>query len=103
MLDRLHVVDPGDARQLGLEMRDGPQGWIVRGEKPEGPLQEREQLRFIVIRLRAKLDQFDEIRGRLHARVTLADSGERISQRHFAQRMQIGFPAARDLDFRFEE
>ena len=51
----------------------------------------------------AELDQLDEIGSGPGAAQILADAGERVLQRDFGERMQIRFPAARDLDFRFEK
>ena len=76
---------------------------IVRAEKTKGALQEREHFWLVMIAFGADFDQLDKIRGRLRARVSFANSAERIAQRNFAQSMKIGFAAARDGNVGFEK
>jgi len=96
-------VHAGDPRQLRFEMKDSAKVRIVRIDISEGAAQEREEFRLVVIRLGANLDELHEIRGGLCSPEIFANSAERIFQRDFRQRMQVCFPAARDLNFRFEK
>ncbi len=93
----------GDAGELELEMGERARGGFFFAQESEGALQEREELRFIVIGLGADLDQLDEVGRDLHARVAGADAGEGIREHDFAQGVQIGFPAAHESDLGFVE
>src|SRR6516164_1527533 len=52
-----------------------------------------------MIALGANLDQFNEICSTLRTQIIPANSGERIFQNDFGERVQIGFPASHDRDF----
>src|SRR5947207_14394175 len=93
----------GDPRQLRFEMKDGAKVRIVRIEISEGAAQEREEFRLMVIRLGANLDQLDKIRGGLCSPEIFSNSAERIFQHDLSQGMEVRFPAAHDLNFRFEK
>jgi hypothetical protein len=56
-----------------------------------------------MVAFRANLNQLDEVSGRLHAQVILANSAKRIFQYDLRERVQIRLSAPRDLNFRFEE
>ena len=96
-------MDTCDLRKFGLEMLDGTQVWILRIQITESAPKQREKLGLMVIGFRTEFDQLDEIRCGLSARKFLADAAERILQRHFRERVQIRFAAARNLYFGFKE
>ena len=52
-----------------------------------------------MIALGANLNQLNKIRGTLRTQIIAANSGERIFQDDFCERMQIGFTAPHDRDF----
>src|SRR5215831_6173686 len=52
-----------------------------------------------MIALGANLDQLHKIRGTLRMQIITANSGERIFQDNFRERVQIGFAASHDRDF----
>src|SRR5438477_8641629 len=79
----------GDPRELGFEMRNRAQVWIVGVEITKRPAQEREQFRFMMITLGANLDQLDKISRGLRAQIILADAGERIFEDDFGQRGRL--------------
>src|SRR6266404_7006343 len=81
----------GDPRELGFEMRNRTQVWIVGVEVSKRPAQECEQLRLVMITLGANLDQLDKISRGLGAQIIFADAGERISEDDFGQRVQCRF------------
>src|SRR5262249_19490108 len=87
------IVHAGDARQLSLEMGDRACGRVVCIKITERPAQQTKQFRLPMIALGANLDQLDKIRGSLRAQIITPNSGERIFQHDFRQRMQIGFAA----------
>ena len=97
-------MDAGDPRELGFEMRNRAQVWIVGIEVTKRSAQEREQLRLVMITLGANLDQLDKISGGLGAQIILADAGERIFEDDFGQRVQCRFATCyhRDLGFKKE-
>src|SRR5437879_10711970 len=84
-------MDAGDPRELGFEMRNRAQVWIVGVEITKRPAQEREQFRFMMITLGANLDQLDKISRGLRAQIILADAGERIFEDDFGQSVQFRF------------
>src|SRR5207249_2669270 len=94
----------GDPRELGFEMRNRAQVWIVGVEITKRPAQEREQFRFMMITLGTNLDQLDKISRGLRAQIILADAGERIFEDDFGQRVQCRFATCyhRDLGFKKE-
>jgi hypothetical protein len=57
----------------------------------------------MVIGLGAEFDQLDEIGSGLGAPEILANASEWIFQDNLSQRMEVRFPAARDLDFGLEK
>ena len=56
-----------------------------------------------MIALGANLNQFNKICGALHTEIIAANSGERIFQDDFRERVQIGFAAPRDRNFGFKK
>ena len=56
-----------------------------------------------MIPLSANLDQLDEIRRRLHAKIILTDSGKWIFDDYLCQRVQSRLATGRDGDLCFEE
>ena len=76
---------------------------IVPIEITEHPAQQRVEFRLAMIALRANLDQLDKVRGRLGAQVILPDPAKRIAQDRLGQGVEIRFPAAFELNFRFEK
>jgi len=93
------IVHTGDTRQLSLEMRDRARRWIVCIEITESPAQKSEQFRLAMIALGANLNQLNKIRRSLRTQIIAADSGERIFQDDFRERMQIGFATSYDRNF----
>ena len=102
-LQRFRVVHTGDSCQLSFEMENDAKIWIVRVQISESATKEREEFRLVMIGLCADFDQLDKIRGSLRPPKIFADTAKRILQRNFRQGMQVRLPAARDLDFCFEE
>src|SRR5437867_6675850 len=93
----------GDPRELGFEMRNRTQVWIVSVEVTKRPAQEREQLRLVMITLGANLDQLDKISRGLGAQIILTDARERVFEDNFGQRVQCRFAACYHRDFGFKE
>src|SRR6266404_3632609 len=93
----------GDPRELGFEMRNRTQVWIVGVEVTKRPAQEGEQLRLVMITLGATLDQLDKISRGLGAQIIFADTGERIFEDDFGQRVQCRFATCYHRDFGFKE
>ena len=96
---RFPAVYARDTRQLSFEMRDCACIRIVCIEITESPAQQSEQFRFAMITLGANLNQFNEVGGSLRAQIIAANSGERIFQNDFRERVEIGFAAAHDRNF----
>ena len=78
-------MDSGNSSQFGFEMRDSMQVWFVSVEVSKGTMQQSKKLGFVMIALRAELNQFDEISCRLNAQIALADAGEGSSEGDFSQ------------------
>ena len=93
------IVHTGDTRQLSLEMRDRARRRVVCIEITESPAQQPEQFRLAMIALGANLNQLNKIRGSLRTQIIAANSGERIFQDDFRERMQIGFATPHDRNF----
>ena len=93
------IVHAGDTRQLSLEMRDRARSRVVCIEITESPAQQPEQFRLAMIALGANLNQLNKIGGSLRTQIIAANSGERIFQDDFRERMQIGFAAPHDRNF----
>ena len=93
----------GNPRQLGFEVRNRPQIWIVCVEVTKSPPQQREQLWFVVITLGADFNQLDKVSSGLSAEIIFADAGERILEDDFGQGVQGRFAAGDDRDLRFEK
>jgi hypothetical protein len=96
-------MDAGNTRELGFEMEHRAEIGLVAVQIGERASQQRKQLGLVVIGLGAKLDQLDEIRSRPGPAKTLPNSGKRILQHDFRERMEIRFPAPGDLNFRLEK
>ena len=92
-----------DSRQLGLEVRDRAQVWLIGIEITEGATQKPEQLRLVMIALGANLNQLDKIGCGLGAEIILPDTRKRIAQRDFGKGMEIRLPARRNGDIGFEK
>ena len=92
-----------DARELGFEMRNRTQIWIVGVEITEGPVQECKQLRFVMIAFSANLDQLDKVSSGLRAEIIFPDARERILDDNFSQRVQRRFAARHDRYFSFKK
>ena len=88
-----------DTRQLSLEMRDRARRRVVCIEITESPAQQSEQFRLAMIALGANLNQLDKLGGSLRTQIITANSGERIFQDDFRERVQIGFSTSHDRDF----
>src|SRR4029077_16452615 len=73
--------------------------WIVCIEITESAAQEPKQFRLAMIALRANLNQLNKIRRSLRTQIIAANSGKRIFQNDFRERMQIGFAAPHDRNF----
>jgi len=56
-----------------------------------------------MIALGANLNQLNKIRGSLRAQIIAANSGERIFQHNFRQRVQVGFAAPYNRNFRLKK
>ena len=56
-----------------------------------------------MVRLRAELDQFYEIGGRLGSCQIFPDAAERIPQNNFGEAVQTGLPASGYWDFCLEK
>src|SRR5439155_11596933 len=93
------IVHTGDTRQLSLEMRDRARRRVVCIEITESPAQQPEQFRFAMIALGANLNQLNKIGGSLRPQITTANSGERIFQNDFRERMEIGLATPHDRNF----
>lgn len=93
----------GHARQLGFKMQDGAKIGIVLVDVSKGAPQQLEQFGLVMIALRAKLDQLDEVTGSLRAQIILANTAERILEHDFGKGVQVRFPARRDRDLRFKK
>ena len=93
------IVHAGDARQLSLEMRYRARRRVGCIEITESPAQKPEQFRLAMIALGANLNQLNKIGGSLRAQIIAANSGERIFQDDFRERMKIGFAASHDRNF----
>ena len=96
-------MHPGDARQLGFKMKEGAEIGVVRAQVGKSAAEKREKLRLVMIGLGAKLDELDKIRSGLGPPEIFANAAERIFQDDFCERMQVRFPAPRDLNFGFEK
>ena len=101
--NRRLLVHAGDTRQLSLEMRDRARRRVVCIEITESPAQQPEQFRLAMIALGANLNQLNKIRRSLRTQIIAANSGERIFQDDFRERMQIGFAASHDRNFSLEK
>jgi hypothetical protein len=99
----ISAVHAGDARQLGFEMPNRSIVRIVCVQKTECTPQQFKQFRLGMVAFGAKLDQLDEIGCGLGAQVSLANTGERISQNYFGQGVQVRFSTERNLDFGLEK
>ena len=53
----------------------------------------------MMIALSANLNQLNKISGSLHAEIIAANSGERIFQDDFCERVKIGFAASHERNF----
>src|SRR5262245_35320616 len=84
-------------------MRDRARCRIISIEITESSPQQHKQVRFSMVSLRTNLNQFDKISCRLCPQIVAADSGERVSQHNFSERVQIGFPASYDGNFSFKK
>jgi hypothetical protein len=93
---RFRAVHTGDTRQLSLEMRDRARRRVVCIEITESPAHQSEQFRLAMIALGANLNQLNKIRRGLRTQIIAANSGERIFQDDFRERMQIGFATSHD-------
>jgi len=93
------IVHTGETRQLRLEMRDRARRRVVCIEITESPAHQSEQFRLAMIALGANLNQLNKIRRSLRTQIIAANSGERIFQDDFRERMQIGFAASHDRNF----
>ena len=102
-LEHFRIVHTGDARQLRFEMRHRFQVRIVLVEIPKSALQQMKQLRLMMIRLGANLDQLNEVGRCLRAQMCFANTGKRIAQFYLGQGMQVRSAAASDLDFGLEK
>jgi hypothetical protein len=80
-----------------------PQIRLVAVQVIECPSQQRKQLGLVMVGFRAKLDKLDEIGSRLSAAQGRTDPGEWVFQRNLGQRMEVLFPAPRDLNFGLEK
>ena len=96
---RFPAVHAGDTRQFSLEMRNRARSRVVCIEITESPAQQPEQFRLAMIALGANLNQLNKIRRSLRTQIIAANSGERIFQDDFRERMQIGFAASHDRNF----
>ena len=81
----MHASDSG---QFGFKMRNGSHIWIVFVEVSKGTMQQSKKLGFVMIALRAELNQFDEIGCRLNAQIALADAREGSSEDDFSECVQ---------------
>jgi len=72
-------------------------------QKGQGPPQQIEQLRLMMVAFGAQFDQFNKISRRLGASVVLSDSGKSIPHGHFGESMQIRFAGTCDLDLSLVE
>lgn len=91
------------AGELILEMRESAQIRLRVIEKTEGPLQQGENLRLVMLPFGANLDQLDKVGGGLRPQMMSANSSECICDRYFAQRVQGGFATERDRNLGFEK
>ncbi len=85
-----------DARQFSLEMRNNMRAGIIDRKITECPLQEIKNLRLVVLRLSANLDQLDKIGGCFGPQIISANPGEGIPNCDLAQGMQVRFATDRD-------
>ena len=86
--------------------RKMPNGFLVRImtiQIAKCAAKQFEQFGLAMIALGTEFDQFHEVGCCLGPRITASDSGERIAQDDFGQRVQIRFAAGCDLDFRFKK
>ena len=93
----------GNPRQLGFEVPNRPQIWIVCVEVTKSPPQQRKQLGLVVITLGTDFDQLDKIGGGLSAQIIFADANKRISNHNFRERVQRRFAARHDRYFSFKK
>ena len=91
------------ASKLGFEMRDCAQVRMVLVEVTKRAPQQVEQLRFVMIALRANLDQLDKIGCGLSTEIILSDTREWILDHNFGQRVQRRFAARHDRDLGFKK
>jgi len=96
---RFRAVHAGYTRQLSLEMRHCVRRRIVCIEITESPAQQSEQFRLAMIALGANLNQLNKVGGSLRAQVIAPNSGKRIFQDDFSERVQIGFATPHDRNF----
>src|SRR5882672_47828 len=93
------IVHTGETRQLSLEMRARARRRVICIEITESPAQQPEQFRLAMIALGANLNQLNKIGGSLRTQIIAANSGERIFQDDFRERMEIGFATPHDRNF----
>src|SRR5437763_3904140 len=84
-------------------MRNNMRAGIIDRKITECPLQEIKNLRLVVLRLSANLDQLDKIGGCFGPQIISANSGEGIGNGHLAQGMQVRFATNRDRKLGLEE
>jgi hypothetical protein len=80
-------------------MRDRARRRVVCIEITESPAQQPEQFRLAMIALGANLNQLNKIGSSLRTQIIAANSGERIFQDDFRERMEIGFATPHDRNF----
>src|SRR5207302_4277768 len=97
------VVHSSYSSQLGFKMRDSFLIGIAPIEKSEGALQETENLRLMMLRHGANLNQLHIVRRRPRPQMIGANPGKRIHNRDFAQGVQVRFAADRDRQLRLEK
>ena len=96
----MHARDP---RQLGLEMRNRAQVWLIDIEITEGATQKAEQLRLVMIALGANFNQLDKIGRGLGTEIIFPDPRKGIAQRDFGKGMEIRLSARGNGDIGFEK
>ena len=80
-------------------MRNRARRRIICIEITERPAQQSEQFRLAMVALGANLNQLNKIRRSLRTQIIAANSGKRIFQDDFGERVQIRFTAPHNGNF----